>query len=228
MYIGCCDMGTRLAAAFQRRHCQPCPLNLGTRHRGGHFLNKGTRHGDSMVGGGAATAQTYRMSMVATTAILVLCCIVAALPRAVVGEGDLLTNCTELGSGCTENGTAHCGQFGPCLNQGTCIELPGSAAFTCVCSGGWTGTICDTGIDACASDPCLNGATCMDLGPSDSQEDGFRCECADGWGGGSCGLCYIANCEACTGSPAACVVCKDGYRLNQTTASCGEFVPLHT
>ena len=35
-------------------------------------------------------------------------------------------------------------------------------------------------IDECESDPCQNGATCID------QENGFECQCADGYEGDLC------------------------------------------
>jgi hypothetical protein len=35
-------------------------------------------------------------------------------------------------------------------------------------------------VDECQSSPCLNGATCVDL------ENGYRCQCAEGWQGDTC------------------------------------------
>ena len=35
-------------------------------------------------------------------------------------------------------------------------------------------------VDECQSSPCLNGATCVDL------ENGYRCQCAEGWEGDTC------------------------------------------
>ncbi|XP_060065943.1 fibropellin-1-like [Ylistrum balloti] len=42
----------------------------------------------------------------------------------------------------------------PCHNNATCIER--NLGFTCSCSEGWTGSVCDTIIDACSSSPCIN------------------------------------------------------------------------
>jgi len=43
-----------------------------------------------------------------------------------------------------------------CANNGTCIE------YTCLCSPGFRGVICDEDVDECTSAPCHNNATCHD------------------------------------------------------------------
>ncbi len=57
----------------------------------------------------------------------------------------------------------------PCLNNGTCVnEIFGE--FTCNCPNGFTGVLCDTDLDPCASNPCKMDETCT------SKEDGtFLC-----------------------------------------------------
>ncbi len=47
-----------------------------------------------------------------------------------------------------------------------------------------------TDIDECASDPCLHGATCVDL------VGGVGCTCASGWTGD---FCEIGNKQITTG-----------------------------
>ena len=47
-----------------------------------------------------------------------------------------------------------------CANNATCID--GVAEYTCLCSPGYRGVICDVDIDECASMPCYNNATCHD------------------------------------------------------------------
>jgi EGF-like domain len=51
----------------------------------------------------------------------------------------------------------------------TCGSL--SANQTCTCALGFSGALCQTEIDECASDPCQNGALCVDL------INGFYCNC---------------------------------------------------
>ena len=43
--------------------------------------------------------------------------------------------------------------------------------FSCNCTPGWTGPTCSEDIDFCASQPCLNGGTCIDT------VNGYTCNC---------------------------------------------------
>lgn len=47
----------------------------------------------------------------------------------------------------------------PCRNGGTCFNS-GPDGFICQCTPGFTGTTCTTPNGECATEPCLNGATC--------------------------------------------------------------------
>merc|ERR1719285_1078609 len=51
---------------------------------------------------------------------------------------------------------------------------------TCTCPTGYTGSYCSVNIDDCASNPCENQGTCIDL------VNGYSCSCAGGWGGTNC------------------------------------------
>lgn len=95
----------------------------------------------------------------------------------------------------------------PCANGGTCHEVP--SGFECHCSPGWSGPTCATGklhppllpttpvdvafgadaelcvslcsdTDECASGPCAQGGTCVDL------DNGFECICPPQWAGTTC------------------------------------------
>ena len=47
------------------------------------------------------------------------------------------------------------------MNNATCVD--GVHSFSCECSQGFSGKVCDVNVDECASQPCANGATCRDL-----------------------------------------------------------------
>jgi len=61
-----------------------------------------------------------------------------------------------------------------CQNGGQCV------AGACVCPTGFSGTACETSIDHCAGNPCLNGGTCTD------GVDSYTCSCIDGYTGTDC------------------------------------------
>ncbi|CAM9168929.1 unnamed protein product, partial [Lampetra planeri] len=56
----------------------------------------------------------------------------------------------------------------------------GIYSYSCLCESGWAGVRCETNIDDCASAPCLNGGSCVDL------VDKYACFCPDGYTGKSC------------------------------------------
>ena len=49
--------------------------------------------------------------------------------------------------------------------------------YHCYCEDGYTGDHCQTDWDECWSDPCLNGATCID------QVADYNCSCSPGFRG---------------------------------------------
>ena len=60
----------------------------------------------------------------------------------------------------------------------TCIPL--ASSFLCNCAPGWNGNACQTQINECDSNPCLNGATCTD------RLNGYTCQCTDSFEGPNC------------------------------------------
>ena len=100
-----------------------------------------------------------------------------------------------------------CASF-PCENGGMCIDE--IDFFTCNCNAGFTGGQCETSeldlchcddeltlflpiadIDECASSPCKNGGTCIDLNvewtiSSFSFDVGYTCQCMAGYTGVQC------------------------------------------
>ncbi|NXP71101.1 CRUM1 protein, partial [Ramphastos sulfuratus] len=67
----------------------------------------------------------------------------------------------------------------PCLNAGTCKDLFNS--FSCACSAGWGGLVCESNIDDCQSNPCVHG-DCVDAVAD------FQCECFRGFIGKRCDI----------------------------------------
>ncbi|NXJ65360.1 CRUM1 protein, partial [Rostratula benghalensis] len=67
----------------------------------------------------------------------------------------------------------------PCLNAGACQDLFNS--FSCACSAGWGGLLCESNLDDCQSSPCVHG-DCVDAVAD------FRCECFRGFIGKKCDI----------------------------------------
>ena len=87
----------------------------------------------------------------------------------------------------------------PCHNDGACVD--GLGEFTCQCTSGYTGSLCDDGrllqvhqtlviirciskliveIDECVSRPCQHGGICS------NKVDAFECDCVSGYVGKQC------------------------------------------
>ncbi len=70
-----------------------------------------------------------------------------------------------------------------CQNGGQCIDGIGES-FHCMCSEGWEGEICQHQINYCISQPCQNGAICVNnkIIPNDfnKSNDLFSCACPFG------------------------------------------------
>lgn len=68
----------------------------------------------------------------------------------------------------------------PCNPEGTDKCLDFDNRFECQCREGFTGVYCETNIDECNGNPCLNGGTCRD------EVGRFTCSCPPGWTGTKC------------------------------------------
>jgi hypothetical protein len=87
------------------------------------------------------------------------------------------------------------GTYAACRNGGQCTY------DVCSCQPGFLGTSCEIDINECASQPCFNGATCVDA------VNGFMCNCVLGFNGTVC----QTNIDDCASQP--CVnggTCVDG------------------
>ena len=85
----------------------------------------------------------------------------------------------------------------PCQNGGECIiDQSNRDRFICMCPDSFTGQLCETRVSSCASNPCLNQATCQEVGTED-----FECVCPPGYTGTLCG----ENIDDCRENP-----CRNG------------------
>jgi len=65
-----------------------------------------------------------------------------------------------------------CVYYGVLCLHGNCAKCTNAEDCTCACDAGWTGMACSEEIDECETDPCQNGAPCVD------QLADFYCECS--------------------------------------------------
>nr|CAB3249251.1 Gla4 gamma-carboxyglutamic acid protein 4 [Phallusia mammillata] len=95
----------------------------------------------------------------------------------------------------------------PCVH-GRCFD--GLNSFSCTCTFGWSGDLCDVISDACSSKPCVNG-DCYVSGSS------YSCTCNPGYTGQHCDV-DINECESsdvvCNGN---CINTEGSYQC-----TCGE------
>ncbi|XP_017571984.2 protein jagged-1a [Pygocentrus nattereri] len=98
-----------------------------------------------------------------------------------------------------------CGTLQPCLNGGTCSNT-GPDKYHCACPEGYSGQNCERADNACLSEPCFNGGSCVE------SSQGFECQCAPGWTGPSCAI----NKDECSPNPCnhagTCVDLINGFK----------------
>ncbi|KAG5680801.1 hypothetical protein PVAND_010286 [Polypedilum vanderplanki] len=104
----------------------------------------------------------------------------------------------------------------PCKNDGNCYtdsEVP-----ECKCQLGFMGKYCEIDIDDCASTPCQNNATCIDL------VNDYKCECeGTGFTGENCendiDECLTENISC--GGLGTCINTKGSYKCQCNEGMCG-------
>uniref|UniRef100_A0A8C0GY29 Neurogenic locus notch homolog protein 2 n=1 Tax=Chelonoidis abingdonii TaxID=106734 RepID=A0A8C0GY29_CHEAB len=96
----------------------------------------------------------------------------------VVGKATCKCALGFTGEDCRYSESHICFVSHPCLNGGTC-QLLLQDTYECVCPPGYAGKDCQW-IDACMSQPCANGSTCITSG------SGFSCTCLAGYTGPKC------------------------------------------
>jgi hypothetical protein len=116
------------------------------------------------------------------------------------------------GAYCTESRSPPCHLDSQSLSGSwaeQCVRPPSTAIdiYSCTCPAGWANGVCATGflpqynssctvveggncdldINECVSNPCANGATCVDSSTNSSVAiDAYDCLCAPGWTNGIC------------------------------------------
>ncbi|XP_066598353.1 cubilin-like [Prorops nasuta] len=81
-------------------------------------------------------------------------------------------------NGCQRGATPTTCENNPCVH-GTCISSR-SYGFTCSCTFGYTGTLCDVQINPCSPNPCKNNGGCI------PNNGGYICNCTSDFTGERC------------------------------------------
>ena len=154
----------------------------------------------------------------------------AALPDATLRDAGICdgvsgAECEECPSGFARGDDGVCANVddcapNPCMNGGSCTD--GVDEFRCMCAGPFAGPRCETRVNNCDPNPCVNG-TCTDEG------DGFSCDCQPGFTGLSC----ETNIDDCAPNPCmndgACTDGVDAFFCRCTVEfigeTCEDFVP---
>ncbi|XP_019631267.1 PREDICTED: tyrosine-protein phosphatase Lar-like isoform X1 [Branchiostoma belcheri] len=122
--------------------------------------------------------------------------------------GQCQTACSEgkFGADCTQ--TCHCKFPDECsIEDGRCLYGG--------CEEGWTGQSCQDDVDECVSQPCKNGATCVNMPPAGSAT--YSCDCAPGWTGTNCD----EEVDECQSNPCTGGTCVDRFNGYMCTCSSG-------
>lgn len=129
--------------------------------------------------------------------------------------GGFRCNCSSTGYSGTlcQNNVDECLMGTPCLNEGDCFDTYGS--YICVCPKMFGGSNCELQLDACLSQPCGNGATCISLNTG-----GVDCICPQGVSGQFCeiGKSCSRECPVDTECLNGQCVCKPDSNCDTTIA----------
>ncbi|XP_062998351.1 lactadherin isoform X2 [Elgaria multicarinata webbii] len=102
-----------------------------------------------------------------------------------IDEAPFLCICAEgfTGINCNETEKGPC-YPNPCKNSGVCQLVPNRGdvftEYVCQCTSGYEGKHCENNMNECASQPCKNGGSCVDLSGD------YTCKCASPYLGKTC------------------------------------------
>ncbi|XP_013405801.1 fibropellin-1 [Lingula anatina] len=115
------------------------------------------------------------------------------------------------GPKCTDS-TPVCDQpANACQNGGTCQPIFENIRSVCNCVAGFTGRNCETNIDDCEANPCLNGGCCTD------GVNTRKCNCTHGYTGVNC----ETRLDMCAGITCAGKgTCVDDYTTGRVKCLC--------
>ncbi|KAI6653592.1 Neurogenic locus notch-like protein 1 [Oopsacas minuta] len=135
----------------------------------------------------------------------------------------------------------------PCMNNGTCLDqindynctcvnewmgkncsecgltcnngLQNSNCSVCVCDPGFTGNMCETNIDDCEPEPCMNNGTCLD------QINDYNCTCVNEWMGKNCSDCGLTCNNGQQNLDCSICICNPGYTGSMCEIDINECMP---
>ncbi|TRZ00847.1 hypothetical protein DNTS_014116 [Danionella cerebrum] len=111
-------------------------------------------------------------------------------PQKITSEDSMVTSATSLHSTPVTDGSSVNAILNPCdpnpCPAGMCMVKDGVGV--CHCPPGLDGDKCQFEVDVCHSNPCANGATCVEV------EDTFKCLCLPSYEGDHCQI-DVHNCE---------------------------------